>query len=179
MTGPRYLRFIFPLNAVPWSTPPFSVGRNKKGGSYVRPGQNRELKMYQNAVKAELVEHPDCRMLEPPYAIRFWFYRRMEPGTTGGGRVTKPEEADATNMQKATEDALQGVIINDDVHARTVISHVVEQGPDAPSIVVIEVWGNYGGAQPDPELQAAINRVIERQGYVGNPDANAWPGGGW
>lgn len=121
------------VNPDPWAVGPLSIG--KRGGKFFpKMGANAQLVAFKQAVKEDL-ESQDFVELQhhEQYVLRFYFWRRLE----GTGRNVK-HYADATNMQKATEDALQDVLIGNDRDVRDVQSIIVAQGPEVarPGIVV-------------------------------------------
>lgn len=120
---------LIPVNPVPW-TP----SRSTRQGSFKTGG----LDAYQQAVKEEL----DGIVLEeePPFDVHFYFWRQLEAGEAfmSGRSKRRGHQADATNMQKSTEDALQKILGNDrDVYH--VESTIVDQGPDVEGMVIIQI----------------------------------------
>lgn len=136
--------FVLPINPDPWAVGPVGVG--KRGGKYYPYiGRNNQLHSYQQAIKEELEDVPP---LTPGlYDLRFWFWRRLDSHASG-----KKHIADVTNLQKATEDALQGVLFDNDRDVRKVTSQIVEQSEDAKPMIVIRALPYLGfneGALPD------------------------------
>ena len=170
----QYLQFVVPINPIPWKTPPFSVGRNSAGKQFVRAGKDQELAAYQDGVREFLTGHPDYEMLYPPYRVQLWFSRRQDEYVAHSGRKSKQHEADATNMQKATEDALQGTVIGNDNDVVQIYSTIIEQGPQAKGLVIIEVWG-----EAEPEIPPYIKLLRDISGphvIISNDGSNnAWP----
>jgi Holliday junction resolvase RusA-like endonuclease len=121
--------FVLSINPDPWAIGPLGVGkRNGKMFPYV--GRNTQLDSYKQAIKEEL------REIEPlpqgDYELNFYFWRRLDEHGSGRKHI-----ADATNMQKATEDALQDVLFDNDRNVRDIRSVVVEQDSDTTPCVVI------------------------------------------
>jgi Holliday junction resolvase RusA-like endonuclease len=115
-----------PINPVPWTSP--SVAFKTK-----RVYKAAELTAYQNAVKEQVLEAGIEPVELAPGArleLSFWFWRRLDSGTPGAGRKRRARQVDATNLQKALEDALQGVLFANDRDVHYIHSYVVEQGPD-------------------------------------------------
>ena len=82
--------------------------------------------------------------------------------------------ADSTNLQKSTEDALQGLLYGNDRETRYVSSEIVDQGPDVhPCIVVhLEPWA---GPSQDTLSQAAYRqREFDKPKRAANPDVSPW-----
>lgn len=126
--------FVLDINPEPWAVGPAGVAR-KSGKLIPYIGQNQQLKAYQNAV-AELVGTQDS-MLEGKIQLKFWFWRNRAEYTTPQARTHRKHEADVTNLQKATEDALQGVLFKNDKDVVDIHSIMVAQGPDVQGKIVI------------------------------------------
>lgn len=128
--------FVLDLNPEPWAIGP--VGYSRRGGkmsAYV--GRNQQLDAYKQAIKEAL--GTDHAMIEGKVKLRFYFWRNRAEYSTPQARTHRKHEADATNMQKATEDALQGILFANDKDVNDVRSIVVEQGPDVIGRIVIMV----------------------------------------
>jgi Holliday junction resolvase RusA-like endonuclease len=119
---------IIPITAEPWTAP--GVG---KGGHAIAGGK---MQAYKDALREYLADY-DRPVLDGDLSLRMWFWRRIESGNTGTGRRKTAQRADATNLQKATEDALQGILFDNDRSVVHVESWVVDQGPNTTSQVVI------------------------------------------
>jgi Holliday junction resolvase RusA-like endonuclease len=125
--------FYLPINPEPWAIG--NVGTGRKGGkiwAYVSP--NPQLQSYQSAVKEEmetiLVDSIDIDFKADEYDLEFFFWRNLSGGANW---------ADSTNLQKATEDALQGVLFDNDRRVRSVASTIVEQDTECEPNVVIRI----------------------------------------
>jgi len=128
------------INPEPWAVGPLSLGR-KNGKMYPRMGRNNAVHTFKEEVRAEL-EDRKLSLPEGLYDLQFFFWRRLDSYVSESGRKASAHVADATNMQKALEDALQGVLIGNDRDVRHVESEIVEQGPDVKPCIVIraETW---------------------------------------
>lgn len=123
------------INPEPWAAPDIFRGRGVK---------NADLRAFQNAVN-ELVslELHRREMRVPvfpkatPLVVCFGFWRQQATSRSSSGRNVRSRAADATNMQKATEDALQKLIFDNDRHNLTVASHVIEQGDEVEPAVLV------------------------------------------
>lgn len=136
--------FCIFTNPEPWRVPPMSPGRNKKTGKLiVQSGRDELVASYQEEIR-EAVLAQGAYMMDPGYKIDLYFYRIQETVNTGSGRKNKRSRADATNMQKAIEDALQGTVIHNDVDTVSIASHVIPAGTmgDEP-FVFVRVIGEY------------------------------------
>jgi Holliday junction resolvase RusA-like endonuclease len=133
------------VNPEPWEVPPFSVGRRNKKLVAVA-GRSERLYAYQSAIKEEL-EALNPVAIGGDIELQFYFWRQS----------TEKVVADVTNLQKATEDALQGVLFDNDRQVKYVRSVIADQRPITNPCVVI-------GIQPfDP--QAAMQDYVK--GSVG------------
>lgn len=98
------------------------------GGKFRR--KDPKLVAYQNAIKEHFWD-----LVEPvfekgtPLQVTFWFWR-----STKG---SKP--ADATNLQKALEDALNGLVWHDDRHNACISTEIVEQGPKVEPLIGVAI----------------------------------------
>lgn len=132
------LWYVLNLNPVPWTAGEVAFA-SKEGGkrrTYMRP--SKDLKNYQQAIKDEMEE-----WLTIPFAseidVLFVFSRSLDEIVRGGARKSRVHQADATNMQKATEDALQGILFPNDNQNRVVHSIIYEQEADIEPYVAIGV----------------------------------------
>lgn len=130
--------YIVELNAVPWKVGPISVARGKGGkGMYPVVGRDQELFNFQQAVKAELLQQ-GAAMCSGKIQLTIVFWRRIEQYKTEKSRNARSHEADATNLLKATEDACQGILFDNDRDNVDVRSVIVEQGfgVDDPKLLI-------------------------------------------
>lgn len=130
--------FSLDVNPEPWAIGP--VGYSRRGGkmsAYV--GRNQQLDAYKEAVREALGSQP---LQDGTHIVHFFFWRNRAEYTTAQARTHRKHEADLTNLQKATEDALQGVLFANDRDVREVHSYLVDQGPEVtPRILIgIEPW---------------------------------------
>lgn len=123
--------FILHINPEPWAIG--EVSRTKHGA---RISPNPNLAAFQNAVREELSE---AKMLPDDFRkLTFYFWRQQARYIDTKDRIRQRNQADATNMQKALEDALQGVLFKNDREVRDVRSVIVDQGPHVkePGIII-------------------------------------------
>ncbi len=119
------------LNPVPWTAP--TPNHNQR-----RVFKAAELTAYQEAVREQI----EMKLLPPFYGegeldLHFWFWRRLDLGIVVEGSNRRGHQSDATNLQKALEDALQGVVFPNDRETRHVDSTIVAQGRDVrPGIII-------------------------------------------
>lgn len=143
----------FPLNPEPWAMGKVQVIplKNKKRITKITP--NQVLKMYQNALEDELVLTGLHNLPGPYYSIRFTFSRQLTKTKIASGATLTRNWADVTNMQKGTEDAMQGGSIDNDRHVIRVESRLhAEQRSSTLPFVVIEV--RHSVAEFNPEATA-------------------------
>lgn len=128
--------YVLPLNPEPWAVGDIGIGR-KGGKTYARMSPNANLVAFQEAVKEELegVE----MMPDGEYSLSFYFWRQQAEYISKSDRRVKRHVADATNMQKALEDALQGVLFTNDRMVKEIKSVVVEQGYKVNPKIIIRV----------------------------------------
>lgn len=124
------------INPEQWAIGPLSV-TNRGGTKRPFVGPNQSLLTYQKAVQTELERQGVTKLVDRECELTFYFWRRLDRYATAAGRGHARHVADATNMQKALEDALQGTLITNDRLVRRISSEVVEQSPDThPGIII-------------------------------------------
>lgn len=133
------LWIFLPLNPEPWTAPKMGIGR-RGGKVYPHSIPDAQVKAYQEAIREELLAKK-IEMLPKGqwYDLYFYWWRRLDEYELPSGRKSRRHQADATNMQKATEDALQGVLIDNDRHVRKVGSEIVSQGGITKSGIVLHI----------------------------------------
>lgn len=127
--------FVLDINPEPWAIGP--VGYRRSGGkmsAYV--GQNKQLDAYKQAVREAILDL-DPIMEQGKVDITFFFWRNRAEYSTPQARTHRKHDADATNLQKATEDALQGILYENDKDNTHVESWMMEQGPGVTPRIVI------------------------------------------
>lgn len=133
-----FIYYDLDLNPEPWRIGPLSVGRRKGGkGVYPMVGRDAQLHAYKEAVREQLEEYRTV-MLPGPYHSKFFFWRLRDVYTTPLQRQHRKHDADLTNMVKATEDACQGILFDND---RDCVSHenfIFAQGAETkrPRVIV-------------------------------------------
>jgi Holliday junction resolvase RusA-like endonuclease len=129
--------YVLDINPEPWAIG--DVGISRRSGKLIPfVGPNRQLQFYKEAVKEALnKQNPSC--LSGAVRLRFFFWRRLD-SYKGGSK----NRADATNMQKATEDACQGILFANDRDVTDIQSVLVQAGPEVHGAVVIGIEGDNG-----------------------------------
>ncbi|UYL87221.1 rusa-like resolvase [Gordonia phage Minos] len=182
---PNVVAAALPLNPEPWAMGSiYVVTAGRKPFPKVSP--NKTLKQYQDALVAEL-EGRSSILPGPYYSIRYTFSRQLIQYKTRQGKTVTRNWADVTNMQKGTEDALQGVFLPND---RAVIQNLARLiGPQRQSTlpyVVIEIRHSIEGFSPaetaicpademfSPEGRKAWETMLNRELGGGNISDNVW-----
>lgn len=169
--------FLILTNPEPWRVPPMSPGRAKNGHLITKSGRDEMLFSYQEEVR-EALTSAGAYVMEPGYKIDLYFYRLQETVNTGSGRKNKRSRADATNMQKAVEDALQGTVIHNDVDTYDIHSRVIPAGTmgDEP-FVFIRVMGEQR-FEPGQDFTPWFNELVlddmKCKFHVKEEDDNTW-----
>lgn len=130
------------INPEPWTTSEVSL--IKRSGRLIPTLHKREnLRSYQEAVKEAFqsaypnVVTEESPVEESPVEIDFYFWRQLASYQNDADKTVWRKQADATNMQKATEDALQGILFKNDNQVEAVRSTIMAQGADvAPAILI-------------------------------------------
>lgn len=129
--------YILEINPDPWAIGPVGYARrNGKMSAYV--GRNQQLDAYKKAVAEEMADvHPV--MLSGKIGLVLFFWRTIDVYETSQAKAARSHEADNTNLQKATEDALQGILYKNDKDVVFNQTTMVDQSTTAPGRVVIGV----------------------------------------
>jgi Holliday junction resolvase RusA-like endonuclease len=142
--------WVWGVNPEPWRAPGFT-----HRGRAIVPVKDGKTEAYQEALAEEVVsQNPDLTMHEGELIVEFYFWRSTA--------YNMP--ADATNCQKATEDALQGVLYVNDKSNRRVSSMICEQSPETfPAIIIrISKWN------------PRVVPVLPERPVVGKFEGNNW-----
>ncbi len=146
---------VIPINPEPWAVGPIGV-TNKNGKPRGFMGQNLQLRNYQDAVRPHIRNHlekidSDVAQFFPiknTCRITMYFWRCLDEYVTT--RKSSRNWADATNMAKALEDAIQGVLIVNDRNNTQVSCAIVEQGTMVRAGPIIHLeWSNIQNIGPD------------------------------
>lgn len=150
--------FVLHVNPQPWAIGPLSLGR-KAGGFFPRIGPNLQLVAYQNAVREEL-KAQGTELITGEVELKFYFYRAIESYTRASGRKSSANKSDTTNLQKATEDALQGILIENDRNVVAISSVILDQGVEVQPCIIIRVRhaGDYEDEIP-PEVWDEVKKT--------------------
>lgn len=177
------LWFLLDLNPEPWAVGPLGVSRRE---GQLRPfmGRNQQLDAYKNAVKDELLRQTEPIHasigrdfpLEPGYDLHFYFWRNRAD-YEGSSKQVRKNQADGTNMMKATEDALQGVLITNDREVRSGRWTIVAQGPDVRGAVAVRVRWGLPELQETDDVPVWVLATVDQYAHERpmEENANAWP----
>ena len=162
---------ILKINPEPWAIG--DVGIHRKGGKVeAHVGRNVQLSAYQEAIRDEAEYYlGDNRIpgtpFEVPVRLEFYLWRQQIVYESVSGKQVQKHRVDATNMQKALEDALQGVVYKNDTQVVDIHTVVMEQGPEVEPLIVVGVtptMGPYFSQLPD-EIRFDVQNLL-----AGNPD---------
>lgn len=124
MAGEHYY-WVTGINPEPWTAG--TAYRRPKGAGIAKDGK---LRAYQEALAEEFpLQNAHACKHNGELAVTFYFWRSSAHGN----------QADATNLQKATEDALQDILYGNDRTNRDVRSIIVDQGPNVSPHILIEI----------------------------------------
>lgn len=153
------------LNPEPWTASQASVGR-KGGGSYVQFYKPEQLRTYQDSFKHLFME-TNPHAVQKPGDITLWlyFWRQLTLNEMFEGRNRRTHIADSTNLQKSTEDALQGILFANDRQIRQVRSTIVEQTQDTVPLILIGV-DDYDAESEEAKEATAIAESLKRSDPV-------------
>lgn len=140
----RYI--IHGINPEPWVTSEAATGK-RNGKIFTRFFKSAGLDAYQKAVQSELREqiqefHPEPTSI----GLTFYFWRQLTAYEADSKTVRK-HAADATNMQKAIEDAMQGIAFDNDRQVIHSESWIMDVGLHVEPLIVIDVTSSPG--RPD------------------------------
>jgi len=148
--------YVLPgINPVPWTSPEVSIGK-KNGKMFPMVYASAELKTYKESVKEEMNDrYPELEPIEDEVGLRLYFYRRLDE--MKGNRRRKGHVADATNLQKSTEDALQGILFVNDKQVIHAESWVMAQHDAVEPCIIIElIWHPQRPSLPE-HVQATLS----------------------
>jgi Holliday junction resolvase RusA-like endonuclease len=142
--------FVLPLNPVPWAVGPLGIIR-KAGRFLPYMGRNQELHDFKVAV-ARAVKDQNPVMIRGKVKITCIFWRDQEEYKTPQARTARKNEADTTNLLKATEDALQGIVYENDKDNNEVHGYIAAQAPGIRPRMVICV-------EPNSDIPEIVNHL--------------------
>jgi Holliday junction resolvase RusA-like endonuclease len=126
------------LNPVPWAVGPIQSKRNPSGKNSAFMGKNVGLSKFQDGVRDSL-SRQNPELIEGPFRMRLWFWRRIDEYETTQSRTARNHEADVTNMQKAVEDAGHKILYKNDKNNRDVRSIFVKEGLQEEGLIIMSI----------------------------------------
>lgn len=129
--------FVLDVNPDPWEVGPMNVVR--KGGVF-RPfvGRSQKLDDYKKAVREAIMKGDQpYSFMTGKLSLTCWFWRNRAEYENPQARRYRSHDADATNLLKSTEDALQGLLYDNDKDNVHVQGYIVAQGPNVQPAVII------------------------------------------
>lgn len=139
MSSAQFCIVIEGINPEPWMAPDLTTLR--RGGRTIPAATKKEaLRSYQMAVKESVEAAYDDGPITAGTNIwlRFYFWRQLELEPVGDqGRMRRRRRVDATNLQKSLEDALQGVLYENDRDVVWPMSFIIAQDHDVTPRIVI------------------------------------------
>lgn len=130
------------INPEAWKMPDLSVGR-AKGRVYAVASTNEVVRRYQEAITEALEEALPEGYLPFPRTenirLRIVIMRTIEQYVTDKGRTMTRNRQDATNIQKATEDALQKILFENDIQCTFVSTEIIAQEKGVEPGIYIEL----------------------------------------
>ena len=159
------------INPEPWVAPTASAARIN-GKIVPRFSTSQQLITYQQAIREELAASQPEPLLGP-VQVRFYFWRQLEPYTNEKARKARRHEADVTNLQKALEDACQGILFGNDRDVRFIASWIIQQSAEADPAILIGV----APCPESPEIEIELSHVGWLPGNIlglpGHPDEHS------
>lgn len=163
------------INPEPWEAPQASVGF-RNGKPYVQMHKTEQLRAYQESVVDLLPQQNShrMRMWDGLIELEFFFWRRLDSYGVGDGARSRRHLADATNMQKALEDALQGLLFLNDRNVVEIKSRIMAQGPNVEPRILIKVgerWENPSWIEEKAEhLASGVPRLEPKSNILPDDD---------
>lgn len=131
--------FLLVLNPEPWTAPESSIGR-RGDKLVVNVHKNEQLRAFQEAVRETLLEdYPTVQPFTGLLELEFYLWRVLPEYATESGRSHRKHQADATNLQKALEDALQGVLFDNDRDVVSIKTTIMEQTASTDAMILVGV----------------------------------------
>lgn len=135
--------FIKGINPEPWTSPKLGT---KRAGSKVLPMAYKDegLRSYQEAIAETVLDLLTANDIYTPLyveetlRVQFHFWRQTE-SYQGMNRRNTRSRPDVTNMVKAIEDALQGIVYKNDQNNICVAGNLMAIGPNVDPAIVIEI----------------------------------------
>lgn len=162
--------YVIPLNPMPWRVGPVYTGRSKVSGKLGGGvGRDQELHSFQESIRDELArQNPE--KVEGQFKLTIIFFREVNEYKTWQSRRARNQEADGTNMYKATEDALAGILFDNDRDNVRGTFMVAAQAVGVDPCIVVGIAATSRQAVLD-ELKELLPPVVYESIYELNPGA--------
>lgn len=170
MSTPELWFLIEGINPEPWEPPESAIGR-RAGKPYIQHYSPEKYKNFTEAVRSAFSqEYPDFVPIDGEVLdVRFFLWREQSVFETPTGRKSQANIADATNMQKAIEDALQGLLYVNDRDNHRVSCEIMSQDKETEPAILVQIQA-YSG----PNERAQSKRIALKAAIPPPPD-NALP----
>jgi len=168
------------INPTPWMSPDLSVGRSKGGKPYPIAYSPAAMRAYEDAIKESFDQaYPGTAPFKEGTQLSaiFFVWRKLDQYKTPTGRNQTAKRADATNMQKATEDALQKRLYVNDVDNFIVATRIVEQSTETEPKILVVVSDSHVASEllfGDAEGPEELARELKQQTTPPNPPGNVY-----
>lgn len=139
------------INPEPWEAAQFSRGKHT-----VNAYSPEQLRVYKASLADAFKRQNDHFIpVEGELDLMFYFWRQVAQAEvmgidrkTGDAKINlqSANYADATNLQKSTEDSLQGILYENDRDVVSIRSVIVEQSPETTPAILIGI-GGYDGEE--------------------------------
>lgn len=163
------LWLVLELNPEPWRVGP--VGIHRKGGRVGgHVGRDQQLDAYKNAVAEQVMlklgwKEGDPLVFDSKVKLTIYFWRVRSSYSTPQARTHRKHEADGTNLFKATEDALQGILYKNDKDNSRGNWEIVEQGENTVPRIIIHAEP-YIGLDPNEIPDSVWSSIDDLQGEL-------------
>ena len=127
--------YVLDINPEPWAMGTAFALRGRKGAG-ISP--NRKLVAFKEAAREAIQSAYTTFKFTGPVSVRLYFSRALET-MNYGAKTSHANQSDATNMQKAFEDAMQDILYENDRQVVDIHSTIVHQSPDAKPMIVVEI----------------------------------------
>lgn len=165
--SPYHRWYMLWLNPEPWAVGDISVGKTS-----ARLSPNPNLVAFQNAVREAL--SGETKVPKDFRRLEFFFWRQQARYIDAGDRVRQRNQADATNCQKGLEDALQGVLIENDRDIVDIRSVMCDQGPKVEPLIIIHAQRVPAALYGYEDIPVELLEQALRGPQIGDKKGDRW-----
>jgi Holliday junction resolvase RusA-like endonuclease len=163
--------YVLDINPEPWDLG--SLGVARRGGKMrATISPNQQLQAYQEAIR-EAIRELDPEMVSGSVRLKFFYWRNLATYRTES-RTVHRKKPDVTNMNKATEDALQGILYENDRDVTDVQGVLVQAGTEVHGAVVVGIEGDTGLNLLDQLGEVVMQRLKELNENAPPEMDNSW-----